>query len=378
MKKVFMYVNFTTYDMTIGISKKIRSEIDTLRKMGYEVWYCGYIKMGVAIFNHNDSIYIQKKYRISNRLYMSLRRFFLIHITNQFLNQEKFDIGYLRWCAFDPPYLKMLKRLKNTGATILMESLGYFPGVVLHGMNGKYEKFWTVLNQKLAAKYIDLVLTEGKFDSMWGKPAMEFGMGVDVENITKHIYTGKNDEYHFITVANETLYHGYDRLIKSLDRYYMENNFPYIFIHFVGEISENTKALVSDKIKNYIIFHGKLSGEALDSVFAAANIAVGPVAQYRVGGKKDTGLKTKEYFARGIPYFYSGNEEEKLKDFKYIYQVPDDHSLLDFKEIINFYQSIDTDAAAKMMREYALNNYSWNVKFQKVFAYMKEKGLKYE
>jgi len=31
-----------------------------------------------------------------------------------------------------------------------------------------------------------------------------------------------------------------------------------------------------------------------------------------------------------------------------------------------------------MMREYALNNYSWNVKFQKVFAYMKEKGLKYE
>ena len=63
-------------------------------------------------------------------------------------------------------------------------------------------------------------------------------MGVDVENITKHIYTGKNDEYHFITVANETLYHGYDRLIKSLDRYYMENNFPYIFIHFVNKNME--------------------------------------------------------------------------------------------------------------------------------------------
>lgn len=379
MKKVFMYVNFTTYDMTIGISKKIRSEIDTLRIMGYEVWYCGYIKKGVAIFDPNDKIYVQKQYHISNRLYFRLRRFFLIHISSQFLKQEKFDIGYLRWCAFDPPYLKMLKRMKNKGgATILMESLGYFPGIVMHGLNGRYEKFWTVLNQKIAGRYIDLVLTEGNFDSMWGKPAIEFGMGVDVENITKHSYSGKKDEYHFITVANETRYHGYDRLIKSLDRYYMEKASPYIYIHFVGEISQNTKSLVNDKIKDYIVFHGKLSGEALDYVFAASNIAVGPVAQYRVGGKKDTGLKTKEYFARGIPYFYSGHEEEKLKNFKYIYQVPDDDSPIDFREIIRFYQSIDVELASKAMREYALNHYSWSGKYQKVFAYMKEKGMKYE
>ena len=39
INKVFFFANYTPADISIGITKKIRSEINTLRKMGMDVTY---------------------------------------------------------------------------------------------------------------------------------------------------------------------------------------------------------------------------------------------------------------------------------------------------------------------------------------------------
>ena len=61
MKKLFFYGNIHVDDLSIGITKKVFSQIDTLKNLGFEVYYTGYLKNGVAIFNSNDEL-VKKKY----------------------------------------------------------------------------------------------------------------------------------------------------------------------------------------------------------------------------------------------------------------------------------------------------------------------------
>ena len=80
----------------------------------------------------------------------------------------------------------------------------------------------------------------------------------------------------------------------------------------------------------------------MDAIFDKCNIALGPLAQHRIE-KKDTGLKTKEYFARGICYLYTGNEVKIDSDYPYILQLEDNEDLIDFKKVISFYDGINED-----------------------------------
>ncbi len=368
-KKIFLYVNYSPEDKSKGITKKIFSEIKSLRKMGLKVFYCAYFSDGVAIFNNQDKIILEKKYKIKEeKIRKVIRRFLLINLSTDFLKMNKFDFYLLRWCAFDESYLRLLREMKKRGGKVMLESLGYFPGMHSKGFKSKYILLCTKFNKKRASKYIDLILSEGKFETIFGVKAIEFGMGVDIETIKPHNYKGFNDEYNLLSVANETIYHGYDRLIKSLSNYYKNGGSKKIYLHLVGVVSASTKKLVcSINVSEYVFFYGKQYGKALELIYNKCNIGIGPLGQHRIGGKKDTGLKTKEYFAKGLPYFYSGDESANLKDFPYIYQVSSDENLIDLNEICNFYVNIRDENIVNNMREYAIKNYSWINKFKIVF-----------
>lgn len=63
---IFFYANFRTYDFTLGITRKVFSEIASFRKIGYKVYYSGYLKDGVAIFDNESNIVLKKKYPFKN------------------------------------------------------------------------------------------------------------------------------------------------------------------------------------------------------------------------------------------------------------------------------------------------------------------------
>ena len=58
---IFFYANFRTYDNTLGITRKVYSEINAFKRQGYNVIYCGYLEDGVAIFNNENKIIKKKK-----------------------------------------------------------------------------------------------------------------------------------------------------------------------------------------------------------------------------------------------------------------------------------------------------------------------------
>ena len=144
-------------------------------------------------------------------------------------------------------------------------------------------------------------------------------------------------------------------------------------MHLVGTITDVSKALISKYgLEEQVILYGKRRGKELDEIYDKCNVGLGPFGQHRVGGKKDTGLKTKEYFAKGLPYVFSGEEPTVPNNYPYICKFPSDESPIDFDKVWDFYQSYSDDPAViQNMRAFAMENYSWHKIMEDALSHLK-------
>ena len=116
MKHIFFYTNIRTWDYTLGITRKVFPEIETFKKLGYNVTYSGYLEDGVAIFDSNHDIIISKKYRVKNDLINHiLRRSMILKLCISYLKTQSiiYSFSYVRYHFFDKLYIKLLYELNN-------------------------------------------------------------------------------------------------------------------------------------------------------------------------------------------------------------------------------------------------------------------------
>lgn len=377
-KKIFLWVNYYKEHPEIGTTPKVLAEIVTLRKMGFEVTYTAYLDDGVAIYNNDDKLVAYSKFLSKNSLFLSaFRRIYLTNISRGYLKGHIFDYCLLRINCINRSYFKMLCEMKAQGAFVMMESLSYYPNMDF----GKVKKASYLMIANSLKKHqndlknvVDLMLTEGVLEDFYGIPCLEFGMGVNVSNYKRHNYLGSKDELHLLMVGCDSIYHGTDRIIRSLKAYYDGccNNRG-VYLHLVGDILPKDKKLIDEvHLGDKIICYGRRHGQELDDIFDHCNIALGPLAQHRIN-KKDTGLKTKEYFARGICYLYTGNEVKIDKNYPYILQLTDNEDLIDMDKVFTFYDAIkNIDTFPDEMRCKAREVFSWDEIFRNVFLKIKE------
>ena len=372
--KIFFWTNYYIEHPEVGTTAKIRSEVQTLRSMGYEVTYTAYLDNGVAVYDNSDKQVSYKKFILQNPLFLkAFRRSYLTSISRRFIRDNTFDICILRINSINNSYYNMLKEMKKQGAFVMMESLSYYPNMDFG--NIKKASYFMIArslkkHEKDLKNVVDLMLTEGVLDDFYGIPCVEFGMGVDVVNYKKHDYTGSKRDLHLLMVGCDSVYHGTDRIINSVYQYYQKPIADRkVYLHLVGDILSKDQTLINKvNLGDKIICYGRRHGKELDAIFDKCNIALGPLAQHRIQ-KKDTGLKTKEYFARGIPYLYTGQEVRVEKDYPNILLLKDDESLVDWNEIFAFYDKISNDITiADNMRNKARSVFSWRSIWDDVFA----------
>jgi glycosyltransferase involved in cell wall biosynthesis len=370
VRKVFLLVNYTPQDPAIGITKKIGGQIRALRRLGYAVYYTAYEDGGVSIYDNEDRAVDFRHYRVRRGALKSLLRYSdLLDCASGFIasGQVRFDICYGRISATNRRYLRFLKTMKASGAKIILEALAYFPGVRMKTVKGKYIAACIEKNKGKLRQLVDKIITEGPVLDFYGIPAEPGKIGVDTDALPEHRYEGPKEELHMISVATELEYHAYDRLIRSLAAYRQANGERKMVVHLVGKLLKRTVKMIEDMgLQDAVIVHGRLYGEALYELYRQCNMGVGPLGQHRIGGKKDTGLKTKEYFGLGLPYFYSGQEADLPEGYPYAYNVPADESDLDFDAIWEFYGTYrDRPDTAQKMRAFARKTYSWDAIMEK-------------
>ncbi len=158
-------------------------------------------------------------------------------------------------------------------------------------------------------------------------------------------------------------WNGIDRLIYSLDKF---NQRKYkIELIICGNIIPN-----EIPEREYLTKMGYLESSDLDLLFSNVHIGFSTLCLYRKKLNEAAVLKAREYFARGLPFVYGYNDPDfKERDSSNLFtlNIPNDNSLIDFDNVINFIEKVYSDNNHQnKMRQFAEENLDWNVKMNQL------------
>jgi len=204
-------------------------------------------------------------------------------------------------------------------------------------------------------------------------PSITISNGISVEEIRKTGFVpfdGLHLNLVFLT-SSSFPWNGLDRLAVSLSKYKGDVE---IKLHILGDFSK--KEIESLKgIYNNIIFHGRKSNKELDDIMEQMSLAIGPLTHFRNNMKEACPLKAREYTARGIPFIAAYQDADLSwmeKGKRFFLQIPNNDSLIDVQEIIDFAAEVSRNplAISGYMREYALQYLDTSAKAERFIGFI--------
>ena len=373
MKALFLM--FHGFDKANGISKKIHYQVKALKECGLDVRTCYYqtTPNGERRWIIDDEVIADFGTGFTAKIW---KRVYYSPIT-EYVRREKIEFIYMRSFHNASPFtLQLVRKLKRMGAKVVMEIPTYpydseyagFPLVTRLGI--QVDKVF----RKTLAKHVNAIVTFSDYHCIFGQRTIQISNGVDFDSIPLKKTVSKNTSViHLLGVAEVHYWHGYDRLIEGLGKYYQNPANTTVFFHIAGGIWKSEmhdsqhapgfyELINKYHIEKYVIFHGQKMNEELDELFNEADFAIGSLARHRSGIDKIKTLKNREYAARGIPFAYSETDGDFDK-MPYILKVPADESPIDIHRLIRFYMELDL--SPRKIRD-SIKNLSWKEQMMKV------------
>ena len=229
--------------------------------------------------------------------------------------------------------------------------------------------------------FVDYCVVPTAERSVFGLPCICIMNGIDLEEIkvrTPSFKTGSPIEIVF--PASFAAYHGCDLLLLGLAHYYRAGGSRDIRLHLAGEGSAsatNHNLIQELHLQNHVIEHGMLDKDSLDKLYNQCTLAVGSLGMHRIGSIMSAALKTREYLAKGIPFFYAGQIdvfERAPVDFSLQFESKEEP--IDIKQVIEFhdrlYESESEISLIERIRRYAEENVSMDAAMSSVINLIEE------
>lgn len=367
MKILFLlFHGFQAYN---GISKKIRYQIDAMKSCGADVRTCYYEVQpdGHRQWLVDDEVIADLGISITAKL---KKRIDFSPIV-KYVKREKIQFVYIRSNHNANPFtIHFVKQLKRLGIKVVMEIPTY---PYDHEYLGRERELYIDrLFRKQLSKHLDRIVTFSNDETIFGCPTIRISNGIDFNSIPLRTLptNRKENEIHLIAVAEIHFWHGFDRLIHGLGKYYQTNPTTQVYLHLVGEFfgaREKEEILTPIKtygLEKYVICYGNQSGEALNNIFNQCDFAIGSLARHRSGITHIKTLKNREYAARGFGFIYSETDDD-FEQMPYILKVPADESPIDLPQLITFYQQLSL--SPETIRNSILH-LSWEAQMKKVLT----------
>lgn len=364
MKGIF--VHFFDLAEHSGISKKIISQKNAFCEEGVDMKLChiSIDKDGIHRRVSEDTVIESFDKGLLGLYskwinYSKLRRYIL---------NEGFDFVYMR-SFYNTNYsmLKMFRALKNRGVVILLELPTYPYKKETSGKLSKHRILFLInLFFRLFLKfYIDRIVTFTSRKKIHGVPTVNISNAIDFNAIPlkKIVLYSKNSPFNMIGVADIHYWHGFDRVIQGLAKYYENKDVMVdVVFHIVGSGTTDYMNYLFNlvntlSISEKVIFHGERFGVELDDLFDISHFGIASLARHRTGITDIKTLKNREYAGRGIPFIYSEHDSD-FDSMPYIMKAPADDSPIDIGSIIAFYQN--NTLSPTEIRHSIESTLSWN------------------
>lgn len=329
------YVNDKNKDIALssGVYKKIKNQCKVLNKH-YNVELDTYYKD-----NNKD-----------NNMWEKIRkRLPLTYINYKWKYNGQYDDAdflYIRRVIHDRSFIRFLKKIKkrNKDVKILYEIPTFPYDYEMKGVKNIPFKLKDKWYRNKLSKYVDkIIITADNADEVFGIDTINIPNGINFNNIRLSNYDIKDEEINLIEVAVPSFWHGYDRILKGIGEYYCNNGKRNIILHMVGDgvsIPLYKRIIKDYGIENHVILYGNKYGKDLDKIYDKCSIGIDHLGGHRKKINKISSLKSREYFAKGLPIVTSVNIDFIPSDYKYQLMLPSNDEPIDINKIINFHDEI--------------------------------------
>ena len=161
-------------------------------------------------------------------------------------------------------------------------------------------------------------------------------------------------------------WHGLDPIFASLDAYTGPVD---VELHIIEDF-DGTPFLRNDSLRSRLVFHGRRTGEELDSLMSQMYLGFSTMALCRKGLNQACSLKTREYMARGLPFVISYEDPDLMAlsaSQACFFNLANNNKPFDFGDIIKFAcksAAAGADETSATMRKYAVEHMDWRAKMK--------------
>ena len=260
-----------------------------------------------------------------------------------YIQQEHIQSVYIRFAHNANLFTTLfLFRLKRMGIRTVLE-------IPTYPYDQEYISQWTKyytdhLFRRTFCRFIDRIVTYSDDPVIFGRPTLRISNGIDFRHIAlRQAPPSAEEGLHLIAVAEIHFWHGLDRLIEGLGRYYAQQPAYPVYFHIVGPLSgsreerEILTPIHQYGLEQVVTLHGPQHGAQLDSLFDRCHLAIGSLGRHRSGITSIKTLKNREYAARGFAFVYS-EQDADFDSQPYVLKVPADESPIDVPRLVEFYR----------------------------------------
>jgi len=361
-----LFLIFHGFDPDNGISKKISYQLEAFKANGHDTHLC-YMDENVSKRRIIDnSVIADYGNGIKGKI---LKRTEFASIVN-YAVEHKIELVYIRSNHNANPFtIDMVRKMKKKGMKVVMEIPTYPYDQEYFNKSMRRQLIQDKLFRNLFAKQLDAIVTFSEDDIIFGQQTIRISNGIDFDSVRmKRESHHPANELHLIGVAEIHRWHGFDRVLKGLAKYYESARDIKVFFHLIGyffspvEEAEVKEIIRTHHLEPYVILYGKKHGEELDEIFDKCDFGIGSLGRHRVGIEHIKTLKNREYAARGIPFVYSETDTDFDKK-PYVLKVPADETDIKIEDIISFYQQLTI--SSQQIRN-SISELSWKHQMGKV------------
>lgn len=232
---------------------------------------------------------------------------------------------------------------------------------------------------KRLKKCVTTIVTFSDIKELWGVPVTGITNGYNFGSLAREKpLKAAGEDLHLLMVATVRNNHGADRVIKGLSEYINENKGRNVFFHIVGDgdaVPQLKKLICSlGNVDKNVIFHGFISGSELEKIYEIGDVGISTIGFHRLGVYYASPLKSKEYFAKGLPVVGTTVEHDIFasKSKRFYLAFPEDDTNIDITEICTFYEKLEKQGSTnQMIAGTASDDFSWENIMQPVYEKLK-------
>lgn len=270
-------------------------------------------------------------------------------------------------------YLLFLREMKEMGTCVVLEYPTYpYDGEVKNEEILREDKEY----RGQIGKFVSVATTYAKGETVHSLRTIALQNGVDLQETHIREVRKKGTEIRLLAVAGFSFYHGFERVLEGLYRYYQHPDVYKFHFYMVGEGSEkrNYIHLVKEYgLEQQVEFCGYRIGKALDWYYDHADIGIAPLGMYKLNLISASPIKTREYCSRGLPFIYGYEDDGFTGKEPYVRKVSNSPEPVDMNVIIELYEATaGNEEMINEMRRNAEKNFTWDVLLKDVVEYMKD------